>query len=141
MRKIESVAALALAVLMMFSAVCLAEAPESDGATKTAVIDGATYNLLDTMDATYVSCPSGSEIVVPSSVTYSGKTYTVTNIGSNAFKSNKNITSVVLPGTVEGLPTSCFSGSKVFMAFMTPAKTETHMTMMMTQLPASANPE
>ncbi len=110
MRKIESVAAIALAVLMTFSAVCMAEAPESDGATKTAVVDGATYNLLDTMDATYVSCPSGSEIVVPSSVTYSGKTYTVTTIGSNAFKSNKSITSVVLPGTVGGLPTSCFSG-------------------------------
>ena len=110
MNNMKTVAALAMAVLLALVAVSVTDLPGSDAATRSAVIDGATYNLLDTGEATYVQSPSRSVITVPATVTYQGQDYTVTNIGSNAFKSKTGITSVTLPDTVASIPSNCFYG-------------------------------
>ncbi len=110
MRFMKTAAVLAIVILSVVVAASATGQPDVDAATKSAVIDGATYNLMDTYEATYVQSPSGPAITVPSSVTYQGKEYTVTGIGSNAFKSKAGIVSVALPDTVVSIPSSCFNG-------------------------------
>ena len=50
-----------------------------------------------------------NNVVIPSSVTYAGKTYTVTSIGANAFFSS-NLTSVTIPNSVTSIGREVFSG-------------------------------
>ena len=40
------------------------------------------------------------DVVIPSSVTYSGTTYSVTSIGNDAFRDCKGLTSVTIPNSV-----------------------------------------
>lgn len=49
------------------------------------------------------------DIVIPSTVTYSGKTYTVTAIGRSAFLSCRNLLSVTIPNTVTSIGQQAFS--------------------------------
>ena len=56
---------------------------------QTVEIDGIYYNL-QSFEATSASVVSGTskytgDVTIPEAVTYSGKTYSVTSIGSNAF--------------------------------------------------------
>jgi len=48
------------------------------------------------------------DIVIPSSVTYSGNTYTVTSVSDYAFSDARDITSVSIPGTVTSLGNRAF---------------------------------
>lgn len=48
------------------------------------------------------------DVVIPSSVTYSGNTYTVTNIGSDAFDRSESLTSVYIPSSVTSIGNSAF---------------------------------
>ena len=47
-------------------------------------------------------------LTIPSTVTYSGKTYTVTSVGRDAFRSCNYLTSVQLPTTIELIDTMAF---------------------------------
>ena len=49
-------------------------------------------------------------VVIPASVTYSGKTYSVTSIGSAAFKGCAGLTSIEIPNSVTSIESSAFSG-------------------------------
>ena len=80
-------------------------------------VDGIYYNM--TSDATVGVTFRGSsyssysdeysgEIIIPSTVTYSGKEYSVTSIGDNAFYSCLGLTSVTIPNSVTSI------GDKVF---------------------------
>ncbi len=100
------------ALVVLAVVLVMVVAPAADGAT-TVTIDGAKYSLTDSGVATYTKAPSSTaEITVPESVVYDDTTYSVTAIGSAAFKSNTTITTVTLPSTVTSLPSSCFSGCK-----------------------------
>ena len=49
-------------------------------------------------------------VVVPESVTYNGTTYSVTRIGSEAFRGCSGLTSVTIPNSVTSIGSSAFSG-------------------------------
>ena len=51
---------------------------------------------------------SADNIVIPSTVTYNGKQYTVTSIGDNAFSSCYNLTKVTIPNSVKTIENSAF---------------------------------
>ena len=80
------------------------------------VINGIDYTLNDgSLTATVSNAStnksySGSNLVIPATVSYNSKTYTVNKIDTYAFDGNTHITSVTLPGTI----TSSDNGSYVF---------------------------
>lgn len=51
-------------------------------------------------------------VVIPEKVTYEGVEYTVEKIGDNAFKDNKEVTTVVISGSVYYIDKSAFKGLK-----------------------------
>ena len=48
------------------------------------------------------------DIVIPESVTYNGNTYSVTSIGSSAFRDCSGLTSVTIPNSVTFIGSSAF---------------------------------
>ena len=56
---------------------------------------------------------SADNIVIPSTVTYNGKQYTVTSIGDNAFSSCYNLTKVTIPNSVKTIENSATVHLKV----------------------------
>ncbi len=76
------------------------------------VVDGIYYNkngneATVTFKTTSYNSYSGS-VTIPSTVTYSGVTYTVTAIGDNAFNKSTGLTSVSIPNTVKTIGTYAF---------------------------------
>ena len=71
-----------------------------DNLTAEVTYQGDKYN-------SYLDEYSG-EVVIPSSVTYNAKTYTVTSIGDKAFAWCKGLTSVTIPNSVTGIGWSAF---------------------------------
>ena len=49
-------------------------------------------------------------VIIPSSVTYNGETYSVTSIGGSAFQNCSGLTSVTIPNSVKSIGSSAFSG-------------------------------
>ena len=85
-------------------------------------VDGIYYNITDrqnlTVSVTYKgtsafisSCYSGKEIVIPSTVTYDGYTYTVTGIGGDTFQIN-DLRSLTIPKTVTDISYNIFFNYK-----------------------------
>ena len=84
--------------------------------------DGVTiyYNYINNnteLEVTYWGSYSGSDlikytgnIVIPESVSYNEKTYSVTSIGSSAFSSCYRLTSITIPNSVTSIGSSAFSG-------------------------------
>lgn len=65
------------------------------------------YSETNTAEVTKSANPYTGDIYIPSTVTYDGKTYTVTSIDSWAF-SEQNITSVSLPNTLYNIGSNAF---------------------------------
>ena len=84
-----------------------------------AEIDGIYYNFSeDRAVVTYQKWQGGSffsdysgAVVIPSSVTYNGKTYSVTGIGGYAFNHCSGLTSVTIPSSVTSIGISAFMHS------------------------------
>ncbi len=60
------------------------------------------------------------EIVIPSKVSYNGKTYTVTKVGSFACWPYSDLTSVVLPNTLTEIGSYAFGGSSMLVSINIP---------------------
>ena len=81
----------------------------------TVEIDGIKYSLDDT-NLTAEVTKNGlvqygqSEIIIPSTVTYSNQTYSVTSIGNFAFWDSSPLTSVTIPNSVTSIGSSAFYG-------------------------------
>lgn len=58
---------------------------------------------------TYSNEYSGN-VVIPESVTWNGKTYSVTSIGNEAFRYCSGLTSVTIPNSVTSIGSNAFSG-------------------------------
>ncbi|KJD33095.1 hypothetical protein PK35_09035 [Tamlana nanhaiensis] len=77
--------------------------------TPTFVIDFITYEVtsVSTVRTIGYNTAGGANVVIPSSVTYGGVTYSVTNIGPSSF-SAKQLNSVEIPSTVTEIRSSAF---------------------------------
>ncbi len=73
--------------------------------------DALSYGLNDSdLTASITACDkNATEVVVPETVTKDGVTYTVTSIGSSAFKNCKKLVSVTLPDTVTAISSFAFT--------------------------------
>lgn len=75
-------------------------------------VDGINYSVLSSTDKT-VSVTStideySGDIVIPSTVVYNGVEYSVTSIGSCAFRNWQALTSVTIPNSVTSIGPSAF---------------------------------
>ena len=68
-----------------------------------------TYNSFS-FDGSGNSSAYSGNVVIPESVTYDGKTYSVTTIGISAFSGCTGLTSITIPNSVIGIGSSAFSG-------------------------------
>ena len=59
-------------------------------------------------------------VTIPASVTYSGKTYSVTSIGNDAFKACSDMTAIVIPNSVESIGESALDGCSGLRSLMIP---------------------
>ena len=75
---------------------------KSDGTSVSVTFEGSSYY-------DYSNEYFGA-VTIPASVTYSGKTYSVTSIGLSAFEDCSGLTSVVIPNSVSYINGYAFSG-------------------------------
>jgi hypothetical protein len=83
-------------------------------ASKAIQVGGMEYEAASGSEATLTDCLDRKGVVdVPSVVVLNGKNYTVTSIGSKAFKSNKKLKKVQLPATVSHIGYKAFYNCKM----------------------------
>ena len=94
-------------------------------------VDGIYYNITDATNKTVAVTYKGFDyntyyneytgsVVIPESVVYNGKVYSVTNIASSAFYGCKSLTSITLPNSVTSIEESAFSGCSVLTSIVIP---------------------
>ena len=82
------------------------------------IVEMTPYDILDdnTVAAHFLEVDEVGKVEIPATVEIDGKTYTVTEIASNAFKDNKELTEVTIPGTVTKIGDGAFAGCEVLRA-------------------------
>ena len=79
---------------------------------KDAIIDGIKYSLNDeTLEAEVIEKNANKysgDIIIPGTVNYMGKTYSVTSIGKRAFGSCSGLTSITIPNSVTSIGNGAF---------------------------------
>ncbi|MBQ0115857.1 MAG: leucine-rich repeat protein, partial [Bacteroidales bacterium] len=77
------------------------------------MVDGIAYNINSDGKSVTVTMSYGSysgSVTIPATVTYSGTTYSVTEIGGSAFQGCSGLTSVTIPNSVTSIGSNAFSG-------------------------------
>ena len=86
-------------------------------------VDGIFYDILSSTDltvaVTYEGFSSNSYkysgvVIIPSSVTYNSRTYSVTSIGSYAFQDCSSLTSVTIPNSVTSIGYNAFWNTGIY---------------------------
>ncbi len=100
---------------------CLSSALSATAYSFSATYNGKTiyYNITSSANRTvevtynnYGSTYSGA-VTIPSTVTYNGYTYTVTAIGEEAFRQERDLTSITLPNTITRIGDWAFAGQEM----------------------------
>ena len=82
-------------------------------AAQTFTSGGLKYEVIDNNSvkvARQNSFDISGSVVIPSTVTYNGTTYSVTSIGESAYSGCSGLTSVTIPNSVTSIGTNAFSG-------------------------------
>ncbi len=88
---------------------------------------GLTYEILSEEDGSAILTSDGTTsgvVYIPSSVRINGRPYTVTEIGANAFRSNRNITAVHISDGVKTIGKQAFYRCSSLQTVMTPDSIE-----------------
>jgi hypothetical protein len=104
---------LTFVLAMLMSMVGLQAFAKFDYSTSVKVGDLYYYLDKDNSQALVTSMPSGKytgDIVIPSSITYEAKTYSVTSIGGSAFSVCSGLTSITIPNSVTSIGSQAFYG-------------------------------
>ena len=85
------------------------------GMPYTFEVDGTSYHATTMSTASVMANDNAAtlysgDVVIPDSVTYEGTTFAVTGIESNAFDGCYELTSVIIPNTVESIGKQAFQG-------------------------------
>ena len=98
--------------LLLSNIFCSCEEEEFDGIIQTK--EGIRYIVNDEKEVSVTpqvdpNNPYNGDIVIPSTVTYDGTTYTVTSISKDAFAGCSGITSVIIPNSVKSIGDNAFA--------------------------------
>lgn len=76
------------------------------------IVEMTPYDVLDdnTVAAHFLQPDEEGKVEIPATVEIDGKTYTVTEIAADAFKDNKELKEVTIPGTVTKIGDGAFAG-------------------------------
>lgn len=76
------------------------------------IVEMNPYDILDdnTVAAHFLQPDEEGKVEIPETVEIDGKTYTVTEIAADAFKDNKELKEVTIPGTVTKIGDGAFAG-------------------------------
>ena len=75
------------------------------------VVSGIRYHKLDNLNVQMASYDYSGDVVIPASVIYSDMAFSVIGIENDAFSNCSELMSIQIPGGVQSLPNSLFSGA------------------------------
>lgn len=121
------------AFLMAFSAAAIPQVADTIGISIVASAeeyyeyDTISYVLYEdgTAEVNYFEDSSATSVTIPSKVTYNGKEYTVTTIGSSAISGFSNLKTVTIPNTVTAIDDYAFKGCSSLTSITIPSSVKT----------------
>ena len=110
MNKSKIMRAVLTAVLSLVATTASAHSFEVDGIYYNKNSDGTVSVTFKGSSTFQYANEYTGDVIIPSSVTYSGTTYSVTSIGNSAFQDCSGLTSVSIPNSVKSIGGLAFCG-------------------------------